>query len=115
MGKNTREYGTEGERLAAKALKKQGYTILAKNYSRKCGEIDIIARKKSVIYFVEVKSRHNTDYLTPSANVNAAKRRHIAQTAAIWFAEHGEAESSFLVAEVDLQTNSVNLIEDFLQ
>lgn len=49
--------GTVGENLACAVLKKEGYHILARNYKTPQGEIDIIAKKKRHISFVEVKSR----------------------------------------------------------
>ena len=107
--------GNRGEDLAADALRHKGYEILCRNYSEKCGEIDIIAQKGETVYFVEVKARHDTAYITPADNVNARKRRHIADTAAIWLAKNGgEKLTGFIVAEVDLVNNKTTFIEDFL-
>jgi putative endonuclease len=115
MAKDLRKnYGNLGEDIAAKYLQQKGYTIIQRNYSQRAGEIDIIARKHGIIYFVEVKSRHNTSFATPADSVNAKKRRHISAAAALWFAQHGESESGFMVAEVDLSRKTVFLIEDFL-
>lgn len=108
------DYGAYGEELAAKALKNQGYTLLNRNYRKKTGEIDIIAQKGDVTYFVEVKSKHKTDYSPPADSVTSRKLKHIADTAAFWFAEHGESDSSFLVAEVDLSKETVVFINDFI-
>ena len=117
--RNNKDAGRTGEGLAAAALQKNGYTILTRNYRKKCGEIDIIAQKNDVVYFVEVKARSNTRYAAPADAVNAAKRRHIADTASVWLAKNGERMTSFLVAEVDLTDNStdnsVQFIEDFLR
>ncbi|OGI82877.1 hypothetical protein A3I95_02235 [Candidatus Nomurabacteria bacterium RIFCSPLOWO2_02_FULL_44_12] len=48
--------GEIGENIAVKFLVKHGFSILGRNYTKKWGEIDIIAEKKGKIYFVEVKS-----------------------------------------------------------
>ena len=114
MKDKRKDFGSSGEDLAAKELKRQGYTILCRNYRQKPGEIDIIAKKADVVYFVEVKSKHSSDFATPADSVNAKKRKHIANTAMVWFMEHGECESSFLVAEVDLTAKTVFFIDDFV-
>ena len=48
--------GKMGENYACEYLEKNGYTIVDRNYLRKWGELDIVARKANVIHFVEVKS-----------------------------------------------------------
>ena len=51
--------GNSGEAAVANHLQKQGFTILAQNYSKPYGEIDLIAQKDDVLAFIEVKTRHN--------------------------------------------------------
>lgn len=51
-----RKLGDIGENIACDFLKKRGFEMIERNYSKKWGEIDIVAKKKSVIHFVEVKS-----------------------------------------------------------
>lgn len=109
-----KSFGAYGEDLAAAELERRGFRVLERNYRKATGEIDIIAEKKDVVYFVEVKAKHKTDYSPPADSVTPRKRRHIAATAALWFAAHGERPSGFIVAEVDLQKQSVFLIDDFL-
>jgi putative endonuclease len=48
--------GEIGENVAAKFLMKHGFSILDRNYTKKWGEIDIVAEKDKKVYFVEVKS-----------------------------------------------------------
>lgn len=52
----TKEVGNRGEDLAVMFLVKQGFKILARNYRKKWGEIDIIAEKEGIFHFIEVKS-----------------------------------------------------------
>jgi len=54
--------GLWGENKAVEFLKAKNYTILARNYHSRFGEIDIIARKQNTIIFVEVKTRKNTAF-----------------------------------------------------
>jgi len=53
----TKRVGEIGEKLAAKYLRKRGYRIVERNFSTRFGEIDLIAKKKGVLVFVEVKAR----------------------------------------------------------
>lgn len=54
---NTRNTGTSYERKAAEYLEQQGLVILKHNYRCRQGEIDLIARDKEYLVFVEVKYR----------------------------------------------------------
>jgi len=56
MKTEKRKIGDLGEKLAAIWLQKQGYIIIARNYLKKWGELDIVACKEKVLHFVEVKS-----------------------------------------------------------
>jgi len=72
--------GNQAEAFAAEWLKKQSYTILACNYRSKYGEIDIIARQKNIIAFVEVKFRTN-NYFNLSEVITLSKQKKIIATA----------------------------------
>jgi putative endonuclease len=52
----TQKTGEIGENIAVRFLMKHGFSILDRNYTKKWGEIDIVAEKDNKIYFVEVKS-----------------------------------------------------------
>jgi Holliday junction resolvase-like predicted endonuclease len=52
----TQKTGEIGENIAVKFLVKHGYSIIDRNYTKKWGEIDIIAKKQGKLYFIEVKS-----------------------------------------------------------
>ncbi len=52
----TQKIGEVGENIAVKFLMKHGFFILERNYTKKWGEIDIIAEKSNKLYFIEVKS-----------------------------------------------------------
>ena len=58
---NSQKIGELGEDVACKFLEKNGFSILERNYTKKWGEIDIIAEKKSKRYFIEVKSKSVSD------------------------------------------------------
>lgn len=54
---NSQKIGQIGENIASKYLIRHGFSIIERNYTRKWGEIDIIAKKGNKIHFVEVKSK----------------------------------------------------------
>jgi putative endonuclease len=74
-------FGEKGESIAVRYLKKKGYKILEKNYRTKLGEIDIIAKDKDTIVFVEVKSRRSWQFGNPKGAVTLAKQRKISKVA----------------------------------
>lgn len=76
-----KDFGNAGENLATEYLEKQGYTILERNFYCKQGEIDIIAKDKNEIVFIEVKSRSNIVFGIPSEAVTKQKIKHLFKTA----------------------------------
>lgn len=74
------ETGKIGEDLATKYLENLGYTIIERNFVAKQGEIDIIAKDKQELVFVEVKTRTNTLYGKPIDAVNTPKQKHLIST-----------------------------------
>jgi putative endonuclease len=75
----TQKVGEIGENIAERFLVKHGYTVNERNYTKKWGEIDIIAKKEGKIYFIEVKSKQvesiNVSYETnrPEENMHPRK------------------------------------------
>jgi putative endonuclease len=76
-----KELGKKGEELALRFLKKNGYRIIGRNYVCKMGEMDIIAREKDTLAFVEVKTRTSTDFGPPQLAVNSSKQRQLSKVA----------------------------------
>ena len=72
--------GRRGEDAAYFYLRRQGYTMVARNFrSPRCrGEIDLIGWEKDVLCFIEVKTRTTRDVKPPEAAVDRHKRREIA-------------------------------------
>lgn len=73
------EIGEIGENIATKYLKQNGYKIIERNFIAKHGEIDIIARDKNEIVFIEVKTRTNGEFGKPIDAVNNIKQKHLKQ------------------------------------
>ena len=89
----SRELGAWGEEQAARYLRRKGYTI---------GEIDLIARRRGVIAFVEVKLRKNANFAEAREFVTCGKQRRILKSASLWLAAHGcdELQPRFDVIEI---------------
>lgn len=73
--------GDSGEEVACKHLKKKHYKILERNYKNPVGEIDIIAKHKGVIIFVEVKTRTSDFFGLPREAVDEYKQEKIRRVA----------------------------------
>lgn len=99
---NKRAMGAEGEAAACEALQCAGMTILERNYRRPTGEIDVIARDRRTIVFVEVKRRSSLRYGSPAEAVNRTKQQRIIRTAQIYLSENAldDASVRFDVVEV---------------
>ncbi len=84
---DTRKIGFDKEKEAGKFLKKNGFKILDKNYRTPYGEIDIVAKEKKVLVFVEVKYRKTSLFGTPQEAVNFKKQQKIIKSAIIYMKE----------------------------
>lgn len=69
--------GQQGEDIATEYLRKVGYKIIERNFVCKLGEIDIIAKDKKELVFIEIKTRTNNIYGLPKEAVNFIKKKHI--------------------------------------
>ncbi len=73
--------GAAAEAAAERFLVAQGLEILGRNFRRRLGEIDLIARQGQVLVIVEVRTRANGAFGGAAASVSAAKQRRIVRTA----------------------------------
>ena len=85
------QFGQEGEAIAVRYLKKSGYKILEKNYRNKLGEIDIVAKDRDTLVFVEVKTRHSDQYGHPKWAVTPRKQRKISMVALYYIKENQQS------------------------
>lgn len=87
MGTNNLS-GAWGEALAAEYLRKKRYTILASGYRCRFGEIDLIARDKKFLVFVEVKLRKNANFAGAAEYVDRRKQECIKTTASLYLSQN---------------------------
>jgi putative endonuclease len=81
--------GKQGEELACRELRRRGYSILARRFRTRFGEIDIIARDGASLVFVEVKTRRSTAYGTPAEAVTIRKQTKIGLMASEFLLRRG--------------------------
>ncbi|OHB18858.1 MAG: hypothetical protein A2854_03315 [Parcubacteria group bacterium RIFCSPHIGHO2_01_FULL_56_18] len=96
----TSRTGALGEDIACTFLQKKGFRIIARNYRKPWGEVDIIAEKDRIIRFIEVKavtvptgdiSRESSKYL-PEEQIHPEKLKKIVRTAELYMAGKGDQE-----------------------
>ena len=105
--------GREGEQLAGRWLVRHGFRVLATNWRHGRSEIDIVAREKSTIVFVEVKTRRLGPGGRPAEAVSGKKRHRLFRVAAAWIALHpGECgEFRFDIIEIVIAPGGPPLVE----
>lgn len=114
-----RKFGDLGEGIAEKYLKSKGFEILSRNYLKPYGEIDIVARKRETLHFVEVKTvsreivtpesfdvSRETDEYVPEDNIHPWKIKRMLKTAQVYLMEH------FGDQEVEWQCDAVAVYLD---
>ncbi len=82
------QLGQWGEARAVRYLRQRLYRIVATNYSNKCGEIDIIARRGKMLAFVEVKTRRSATFGSGAEAVTPRKQRQIIRTAQLYLLQN---------------------------
>ncbi len=105
--------GCFGEEIAVTYLKQQKYKIVERNFSCKCGEIDIVAIDGKTLVFVEVKTRKNYSYGPPQLSVTQFKQRQISKAALTYVAAKklNDMNARFDVVAVLLQEKERPLID----
>lgn len=83
----TQKTGQIGEDVAVRFLMKQGYEIIDRNYTQKCGELDIVAQNKGKIHFIEVKTVSCESFYRPEENVSPRKLKRVARAIQIYMAQ----------------------------
>ncbi|MDP3177100.1 MAG: YraN family protein [Spirochaetaceae bacterium] len=85
--------GRDGEAVAASFLESEGWTIVARNFRWKGGEIDIAAERADEIAFIEVKSWRSYGPEELDRAIGSDKRRRIVETSKIFLARNRQYSS----------------------
>jgi putative endonuclease len=83
-----RAAGAAFEERACKELERAGLIVLARNYTTRYGELDLVMRHGDVVVFVEVRHRLRASHGDALASITAAKQARLIQTAQLWLAAH---------------------------
>jgi putative endonuclease len=114
IGRNA--LGRAGEDTAATWYEDHGYEVLERNWRRREGEVDLIARKGRTVAFCEVKTRTSDAFGTGAESVLPARQRRIRRLASRWLAELTPASGRALVDlrfdVVSITGGEVDVIED---
>ena len=109
------ETGKRGEQIACKALEKKGYRILERNYRCRQGEIDLVARHRDCIVFIEVRSKTGDAFGSPEESVTSAKKKKLIATALDYLSNHSDVPENwridFVAVELDPAGGSPNRVE----
>ncbi len=122
----TQKTGEIAEHVAVRYLEGKGFSVVERNYTRKWGEIDIVAKKGKVRHFVEVKSKigefdllwvSGEDTYRPEDNMSPRKIQRLRRTIQSYLAEHryeGEWQTDLMVVILnsDLEEAKVEFLED---
>lgn len=98
MTSSNRKIGQYGEDLACKFLTDNGYTIIERNvhFSKFC-EIDVIAKFKNELVFVEVKTRKNSQSGSPFEAITKTKYNHLKQGVFMFLNNYKEQYSKYRI------------------
>ncbi len=128
----TQKIGEIGEDVAVKFLMKHGFLVLDRNYTKKWGEIDIVAQKGKTLYFIEVKSvssfeltqdvPHETkDDYRAEDNMHPWKMKRLSRTIQTYLLEKDVDENiewqvDLLVVYIDFKnrTGRVKVVSDII-
>ena len=119
----TQKIGELGENIATKFLMKHGFSILDRNYTRKWGELDIIAEKTGKLYFIEVKSvsretlenvLYETSESRPEDNMHPWKLKRLSRTIQTYLLsqkipEEKEWQVDLLVVFLDIKNKKAKI------
>jgi putative endonuclease len=111
-----KRFGNQGEQLAVQFLQNRHIKILKQNFRTRFGEIDIIAKDKETICFVEVKTRSNQEYGEGVEAISKSKKKKIAHVAIHYLSQNNLEESPvrFDVISIELKghTHKINFFQD---
>lgn len=101
--------GQLGEELAVRYLRQQGYVILERNYRCSYGEVDVVARDRDRLAFVEVRTRRGRAFGSPEESVTPQKQQRLVTVAREYLQAHdyGDADWGIDVVAIEFASRDV--------
>ncbi len=87
LSKKEENLGKKGEKIALRYLKKSGFEIIECGFRALRGEIDIIAKEKDTVVFVEVKTRKSNEFGSPLEAIDLNKQKQIKKIASVYISK----------------------------
>jgi putative endonuclease len=105
MTKERQDLGAFGEDLALKEIKRLGYTCIARNYRCSLGEIDLIAKERDSLVFIEIKTRRGRTTGYAKEAITSRKRRQMSKVALAYMKSNDccDVKSRFDVVVISLR------------
>ena len=100
-----RDTGILGEKLAQDFLKKRGYRIWETNYRCPEGEIDIVAKHKDYLVFIEVRTKKSLEFGSPEESITPAKMEKLKTVAAHYQQTHENLPPLWRIDVVAVELN----------
>jgi putative endonuclease len=95
MTKSRQDFGLLGERIAARWLVRQGWSVLDHRFRAGRRDIDLVMRKDGEVAFVEVKARRGEAFGSPVEAVHYRKQRELSRAARVWVDRFGTVEFAY--------------------
>jgi len=118
---NKRETGIMGEKIACGFLENNGYKIIETNYRCRNGEMDIVARQRDTLVFIEVRTKKSYNFGTPEESITEKKKERLRIVAEQYQLDHTGLPKDWRIDLVAIQMNSngkvcrVELIENAIE
>ena len=116
---NTHIIGQTAENIAAEYLTENRIQIIDRNYRTRFGEIDIIAKDKKELIFVEVKAKNTSRFGKPYEMVTKRKKRKLRMTAKSYLQDSridsGNTPWRIDVISIDYETGKIEWLKNAVQ
>lgn len=95
MTKQRQALGLQGERIAARWMRREGWALIAHRFRSGHRDVDLIMRRGDEVAFVEVKARRGATFASPVDAVNHRKQRELVRSARVWVDRFGSPSLTY--------------------